>query len=114
MLVINFIPNIEEFRTKSRALTLFLECISKTFENQNPVSMKRKSTFAAIGGYQPFLFCIGMYMVALFFSIFVCSAIFYAVNPRKVNMAGDQKNNSQKTAMVTSSPQVLLTVAASK
>jgi hypothetical protein len=73
--------------------------------------MKRKSTFSAIGGYQPFLFCIGMYFVALFFSIFICSAIFYAVNP-KGSMA--VKNNSvtvEKNAMIGSGKQVLLTVA---
>lgn len=29
------------------------------------------------------LFCIGIYLVALFFSIFICSAIFKAVNGRK-------------------------------
>lgn len=45
--------------------------------------MKRKTTLSAIGGYQPLLFAVGMYFVALFFSIFICSAIFYAVNPRK-------------------------------
>jgi len=73
--------------------------------------MKRKTTFSAIGGYQPFLFCIGMYFVALFFSIFICSAIFYAVNPKKSNFAGASKNNSQKTAMVNNNSQVLLTVA---
>jgi len=42
----------------------------------------KRSTFNAIGGWQPFLFCIGMYVVALFFSIFVCSSIFYALNTR--------------------------------
>jgi hypothetical protein len=42
----------------------------------------KRSTFNAIGGWQPFLFCIGMYVVALFFSIFVCSSIFYAVNSK--------------------------------
>ena len=73
--------------------------------------MKRKTTFSAIGGYQPFLFCIGMYFVALFFSIFICSAIFYAVNPKKSNLAGPLKNNSQKTAMINNNSQVLLTVA---
>ncbi len=41
--------------------------------------MKAK-TFSAIGGWQSFLFCVGMYVVALFFSIFVCSAVFYAIN----------------------------------
>lgn len=73
--------------------------------------MKRKSTFSAIGGYQPFLFCIGMYFVALFFSIFICSAIFYAVNPKKNNIAADQLRSSQKTAMINSAQQVFLTVA---
>ena len=71
--------------------------------------MKRKSTFSAIGGYQPFLFCIGMYFVALFFSIFICSAIFYAVNP-KVEM-NSSATGAEKTAMISSGKQVLLTVS---
>lgn len=71
--------------------------------------MKRKSTFSAIGGYQPFLFCIGMYFVALFFSIFICSAIFYAVNPKgEISKAGS--SGVEKTAMINSGQQVLLTV----
>jgi len=41
--------------------------------------MKRTS-LSPIGGLQPFLFLIGMYFVALFFSIFICSSIFYAIN----------------------------------
>ena len=71
--------------------------------------MKRKSTFSAIGGYQPFLFCVGMYFVALFFSIFICSAIFYAVNP-KGDVASTGNQASEKTAMTSSAKQVLLTV----
>jgi hypothetical protein len=72
--------------------------------------MKRKTTFSAIGGYQPFLFCVGMYIVALFFSIFICSAIFYAVNPKN-SVAGETKSSAEKTAMVkTGGQQVLLTV----
>jgi hypothetical protein len=43
--------------------------------------MKAK-TFSAIGGWQSFMFCLGMYVIALFFSIFVCSAVFYAINGR--------------------------------
>jgi hypothetical protein len=42
----------------------------------------KRTTFNAIGGWQPFLFCIGMYVVALMFSIFVCSSIFYVVNSK--------------------------------
>ena len=72
--------------------------------------MKRKSTFSAIGGYQPFLFCIGMYFVALFFSIFICSAIFYAVNP-KGSMAKVENNGGDKAAITSVSKQMLLTVS---
>ncbi|HMG67421.1 MAG TPA: hypothetical protein VK588_07040 [Chitinophagaceae bacterium] len=45
--------------------------------------MKPKSTLSAIGGWNSFFFCVGMYVVALFFSIFVCSSIFYVVNSNK-------------------------------
>ncbi|HTS44359.1 MAG TPA: hypothetical protein VMH01_08185 [Puia sp.] len=44
--------------------------------------MKAKTTLSAIGGWQSFLFCVGMYCVALLFSIFVCSSIFYVVNSK--------------------------------
>jgi hypothetical protein len=45
--------------------------------------MKPKSALSAIGGWNSFFFCVGMYVVALFFSIFVCSSIFYVVNSNK-------------------------------
>jgi hypothetical protein len=50
----------------------------------------KRSTFNAIGGWQPFLFCVGMYVVALFFSIFVCSSIFYAFNARSTVKAAEK------------------------
>jgi hypothetical protein len=56
----------------------------------------KRSTFSAIGGLQPFLFCIGMYVVALFFSIFVCSSIFYAINSTR-----SASKDAEKTAVVT-------------
>lgn len=71
--------------------------------------MKRKTTFTAIGGYQPFLFCIGMYFVALFFSIFICSAIFYAINPKK-SIAKNDLNVQNKSVMISTNQQVLLSV----
>lgn len=67
----------------------------------------KRTNLSAIGGYQPFLFCIGMYLVALFFSIFICSAIFYALNPKR-SMAS--KTQSNKAVTTSGSPQVLLTV----
>ena len=71
--------------------------------------MNRKTTFSAIGGYQPFLFCIGMYFVALFFSIFICSAIFYAANPKKT-IAKAQTPVHRLTTLPAGS-KLLLTVA---
>jgi len=65
--------------------------------------MNRKTTLAAIGGYQPFLFCVGMYFVALFFSIFICSAIFYAFYPKKV-----AKATTTEHRMTTPGSQMLL------
>lgn len=49
-----------------------------------------RTTFNAIGGWQPFFFCIGMYVVALFFSIFVCSSIFYAFNSKSQAKAAEK------------------------
>ena len=46
--------------------------------------MKRK-TFKNLGGLQSLFFCVGIYTVALFFSIFVCSSVFYVLSPKKVN-----------------------------
>jgi type III secretory pathway component EscR len=48
--------------------------------------MKSISTFRNIGGLQSLMFCLGIYVVALFFSIFVCSAVFYALYPTKSNV----------------------------
>jgi len=71
--------------------------------------MNRKTTFTAVGGYQPFLFCIGMYFVALFFSIFICSAIFYAINPKK-SIVKSENSRLDNTTMVSTNKQVLLSV----
>ncbi len=44
--------------------------------------MKKTSTFNNLGGLQSLFFCLGIYAVSLFFSIFICSAVFSAFNPR--------------------------------
>jgi hypothetical protein len=56
--------------------------------------MKPKSTLSAIGGWNSFFFCVGMYLVALFFSIFVCSSIFYVVNSN--NKSADKNTYTMK------------------
>jgi hypothetical protein len=65
--------------------------------------MKAKTTLSAIGGWQSFLFCVGMYFVALFFSIFVCSSIFYVVNsktPAKQNITEKSVAKQQVLASI--------------
>jgi hypothetical protein len=64
----------------------------------------KRTTFNAIGGWQPFLFCAGMYIVALFFSIFVCSSIFYAFNAKSA------AKSAEKTALMTAAKQQLVAV----
>jgi hypothetical protein len=64
----------------------------------------KRTTFNAIGGWQPFLFCIGMYVVALFFSIFVCSSIFYALNAKSAS------KEAERTATVVTAKQQLASV----
>ena len=64
----------------------------------------KRTTFNAIGGWQPFLFCAGMYVVALFFSIFVCSSIFYAFNAKSA------AKSAEKTALMTAAKQQLVAV----
>ena len=50
----------------------------------------KRTTFNNLGGLQSLFFCVGIYTVALFFSIFVCSSVFYALNPRKAVSAQAQ------------------------
>jgi len=52
-------------------------------------------TFNTLGGFQSMLFCIGIYVVALFFSIFICSAIFNVVSGHK---PGETTAQSGKTS----------------
>lgn len=61
--------------------------------------MKSKSTLSAIGGWHSALFCIGMYLVALMFSIFVCSSIFYAVNSKSTAKNSYTEKTAEKPAV---------------
>jgi hypothetical protein len=63
--------------------------------------MKPKSTLSAIGGWNSFFFCVGMYLVALFFSIFVCSSIFYVVNSNKAVKSTLVEKTTTKTELAS-------------
>ena len=63
--------------------------------------MKPKSTLSAIGGWNSFFFCVGMYFVALFFSIFVCSSIFFIVNSNKDAKSSLAEKPAAKTELAS-------------
>jgi hypothetical protein len=63
--------------------------------------MKPKSTLSAIGGWNSLFFCLGMYFVALFFSIFVCSSIFYIVNSNKASKSSFAEKATVKTELAS-------------
>jgi type III secretory pathway component EscR len=45
----------------------------------------KRNTFNNLGGLQSIFFCVGIYAVSLLFSIFICSSVFYAMNPKKAS-----------------------------
>ncbi len=46
---------------------------------------------SAISALHPVLFFAGVYIVALLFSIFICSSLFYSCNATKVEVAAKQQ-----------------------
>ncbi len=64
--------------------------------------MKRTSTFNNLGGLQSLFFCAGIYAVSLFFSIFICSAVFYAFNPKKAATQNVAQFTTPEKAMFAS------------
>lgn len=40
----------------------------------------RNKSFTPMGSMHPVLFFVGVYAVALFFAIFICSSLFYSCN----------------------------------
>jgi hypothetical protein len=52
--------------------------------------MKHK-TSTSIGALHPILFFAGVYVVALFLSIFICSTIFYSLNDNQATISKHEK-----------------------
>jgi hypothetical protein len=59
--------------------------------------MKTKS-FTTMGAMHPVLFFAGVYIVALLFSIFICSSLFYSCNTSSMKVAKEQKAPVQNPA----------------
>ena len=63
--------------------------------------MKAK-TFTTMGALHPVLFFVVVYIVALFFSIFICSSLFYSCKSNGAKLAKEQKIPLQKSVVSNS------------
>ena len=66
-----------------------------------PTLMKTRN-FTPMGALHPVLFFAGVYVVALLFSIFICSSLFYSCNASKTEVAEKQETPSKQQAYVSS------------
>jgi hypothetical protein len=69
--------------------------------------MKTK-TFTPMGALHPVLFFAGVYVVALIFSIFICSSLFYSCNTSKAKLVNEQKQAVPSTPIQTGTTAVAL------
>ncbi|HET9745964.1 MAG TPA: hypothetical protein VFP97_09635 [Chitinophagaceae bacterium] len=65
--------------------------------------MKNRSV-SPIGALHPILFFAGVYIVVLFFSIFICSALFYSCNTSDAGSYSQQEQQLNEPA--NSSPAI--------
>jgi hypothetical protein len=63
--------------------------------------MKAK-TFTPMGALHPALFFAGVYIVALLFSIFICSAIFNSCNSSSADIVKKDEKNTQPAPVAQS------------
>jgi hypothetical protein len=56
----------------------------------------RSKTFTTVGSLHPVLFFVVVYVVALFFSIFICSSLFYSCNASKAKVGIQQEKTIEK------------------
>ena len=59
--------------------------------------MKAK-TITPMGALHPALFFVGVYIVALLFSIFICSTIFYSCNASSADLTKKEQKVEQPAA----------------
>jgi hypothetical protein len=58
--------------------------------------MKTKA-FTPMGSLHPILFFVFVYVVALLFSVFICSSLFYSCNARPAKVANEEIHQGNKT-----------------
>jgi hypothetical protein len=67
--------------------------IHQYFEKLKPVRMKTR-TLSPMGSMHPILFFVFVYVVALLFSIFICSSLFYSCNAKSSNVLSEKSETS--------------------
>ena len=63
--------------------------------------MKKTNRQLVFGSLQPFMFCVGMYCVVLIFSVFICSSVYRAVNPKKFPSITEKETQRVTTSGTT-------------
>lgn len=61
----------------------------------------RRKTITPVGALHPILFFAGVYVVALFFSIFICSALFYSCNTSSAASASSKEKKTEMSQPAT-------------
>lgn len=57
-------------------------------------------TLSPMGSMHPILFFVFVYVVALLFSIFICSSLFYSCNARPANVLSEQADSAPHTSLI--------------
>ena len=57
--------------------------------------------FTPMGALHPVLFFAGVYVVALLFSIFICSSLFYSCNASKTEVVEKQEGPSKQQVFLS-------------
>jgi hypothetical protein len=60
------------------------------FEKPKILVRMKSKTFTPMGSLHPILFFAGLYAVALLFSIFICSSLFYSCNARSASPGSEK------------------------
>jgi hypothetical protein len=70
--------------------------------------MKTK-TFTTVGALHPILFFAGVYVVALIFSVFICSSLFYSCNSSATTTdVKQEKPQQQATSILKTETSIVL------
>ena len=67
----------------------------------------KNNNFTPMGALHPILFFAGVYIVALVFSVFICSALFYSCNSTSTKLVQEEKSLTPQHELSASSAVVL-------